>query len=163
MAIADNASGGQPGPGALNRGVLSSPLLIEQFFRFLKTGDFDLEAADIGDPTVMARFTAAAVMAAVTVMQLVQARDGTIDQRVTDAFEPDNQPLLQALSQKLGGKTSRQTNPHLPDTLAFAAWVIARIGGWTGYYGKPGPLVMRRGLHDFQQIKLGHNLHGAVV
>ena len=137
--------------------------LIEQFFRSLKTGGFDIEAANIGSPAVMARFTAAVVTAAVTVMQLVQARDGTDDQRLTDAFDADDQPLLQALARKLGGKTARQCNPHPPDSLAFGAWVIARLGGWTGYYGKPGPLVMRRGLHDFQQIKLGHNLHAKIV
>lgn len=137
--------------------------LIEQFFRSLKTGGFDIETANIGSPAVMARFVAVVVTAAVTVMQLVQARDGTTDQRMTDAFEPDDQPLLQALSHKLGGKTPRQCNPHPPDSLAFGAWVIARLGGWTGYYGKPGPLVMRRGMHDFQKIKLGHNLHAADV
>jgi hypothetical protein len=36
--------------------------------------------------------------------------------------------------------------------------VIARLGGWTGYYGKPGPRVMREGLNDFQRIKYGSAL-----
>ena len=39
--------------------------------------------------------------------------------------------------------------------LAFASWVIARLGGWTGYYGKPGPAVIRHGLDRFYSIKLG--------
>jgi hypothetical protein len=34
-------------------------------------------------------------------------------------------------------------------------WVIARLGGWTGYYGKPGPAVMRYRLDRFHAIKLG--------
>ncbi len=38
---------------------------------------------------------------------------------------------------------------------ATAAWVIARLGGWNGYYGKPGSRVMQRGLEDFQGIKYG--------
>jgi hypothetical protein len=29
---------------------------------------------------------------------------------------------------------------------------------WTGYYGKPGPQVMRRGLDDFRRIKFGTTL-----
>ncbi|MGA8447201.1 MAG: hypothetical protein WB766_18710, partial [Roseiarcus sp.] len=41
---------------------------------------------------------------------------------------------------------AKQKNPHPPGSLAFAAWVFARLGGWTGYYGKPGPIVMLRGL-----------------
>jgi hypothetical protein len=91
-------------------------------------------------------------------MQLVQARDGATGQNIADAFDPADQPLLEALSADLEGKTERQRNPHPKGSLAFAAWVIARLGGWTGYYGKPGPLVMRRGLDDFQRIKYGATL-----
>jgi hypothetical protein len=36
--------------------------------------------------------------------------------------------------------------------------VIARLGGWTAYYGKPGPKVMRIGLEAFQRIKFGVTL-----
>ncbi|MCA1401048.1 transposase, partial [Bradyrhizobium sp. BRP56] len=56
------------------------------------------------------------------------------------------------------GKTARQQNPHSKGSLAFAAWVIARLGGWTGYYDKPGPKTMRRRLDDFQRIKYGSTL-----
>jgi Transposase DDE domain len=131
---------------------------IEQFFRTLKTAGFDIEETDIGEPRAMINFVAAATMAAITVMQLVQARDGTTEQTLAQAFEPSDQPLLEALSAKLEGKTLRQKNPHPKGSLAFAAWVIARLGGWTGYYGKPGPRVMREGLNDFQRIKYGSTL-----
>ena len=128
---------------------------IEEFFHTLKTAGFDIEAADIGDPQAMIRFVAAATVAAVTVMQLVKARDGTTGQSLTDAFDPADAPILEAISARLEGKTARQRNPHPKNSLAFAAWVIARLGGWTGYYGKPGPKVMRRGLEDFRRIKFG--------
>ena len=71
---------------------------------------------------------------------------------------PADQPILEAVSARLEGKTAKQKNPHPKGSLAFAAWVIGRLGGWTGYYGKPGPLVMRRGLDDFQRIKYGTTL-----
>jgi len=132
--------------------------IIEEFFRTLKTAGFDIESADIGEPQAMINFVAAATIAAVTVKQLVQARDGNTAQALTDAFDPDDQPVLEAVSAKLEGKTDRQRNPHPKGSLAFAAWVIARLGGWTGYYGKPGPLVMRRGLQDFRAIKYGATL-----
>jgi len=131
---------------------------IEEFFRTTKTAGFDVEEADIGDPQVMAKLVAAITVAAVTVMQLVRARDGTTDQQSTDAFEPDDLPVLEALSAQLEGKTARQKNPHPKASLAFAAWVIARLGGWTGYYDKPGPKTMRRGLEDFRRIKYGTTL-----
>jgi len=129
--------------------------IIEEFFRTLKTAGFNIEDADIGDPQAMINFVAAATIAAVAVMQLVRARDGTTDQKLADAFDPADQPILEAVSAQLEGKTERQKNPHPKGSLAFAAWVIARLGGWTGYYGKPGPQVMRRGLDDFQRIKYG--------
>ena len=132
--------------------------IIEEFFHTLKTAGFDIEAADIGDPQVMIKFVTAATVAAITVMQLVKARDGTTGQNLTDAFDPADQPILEAVSAQLEGKTAKQKNPHSRASLAFAAWVIARLGGWTGYYGKPGPQVMRRGLDDFQRIKYGASL-----
>jgi hypothetical protein len=131
---------------------------IEEFFRTLKTAGFDIEEADIGDPQAMINFVAAAAVAAVTIKQLVQARDGNTDQLLSDAFDPDDQPILEAVSVRLEGKTERQRNPHPKGSLAFAAWVIARLGGWTGYYGKPGPKVMRIGLADFSAIKYGASL-----
>ena len=131
---------------------------IEEFFRTLKTAGFDIEQADIGDPQAMINFVAAAAVAAVTIKQLVQARDGNTDQLLSDAIDPDDQPILEAVSARLEGKTKRQRNPHPKGSLAFAAWVIARLGGWTGYYGKPGPKVMRIGLADFSAIKYGASL-----
>lgn len=131
---------------------------IEEFFHTLKTAGFDIEAADIGDPQAMIKFVTAATVAAVTVIQLVKARDGTTGQSLTDAFDPADQPILEAISGQLEGKTERQKNPHPRGSLAFAGWVIGRLGGWTGYYGKPGPRIMRQGLDDFQRIKYGASL-----
>jgi hypothetical protein len=131
---------------------------IEVFFHTLKTAGFDIEQADIANPQVMIKFVTAAAVAAVTVMQLVKARDGTTDQALTEAFAPTDQFLLEAISTQLEGKTARQKNPHPKGSLAFAAWVMGRLGGWTSYYGKPGPQVMRRGLDDFQRIKFGSTL-----
>lgn len=136
--------------------------LIEELFRTLKTAGFDIEAADIADPKAFITLTAAAIIAAATVLQLVKARDGDTGQTVEDCFADDDKPLLEKLSRHLEGKTARQKNPHPPDNLAFAAWTIARLGGWTGYYGKPGPAVMRYGLDRYYAIKLGTEIasHG---
>lgn len=132
--------------------------VIEEYFHTLKTGGFDVEAADISSPQVMIRFVAAIAVAGVTVIQLVKARDGSTGQSLLEAFEPDDQPVLEAVSTKLEGKTARQKNPYPKASLAFAAWVIARLGGWDGYYGKPGPKTMRLGLEAFQSIKYGTTL-----
>lgn len=128
---------------------------IEQLFRTLKSAGFHIEEAEIEDPRAFINFTGLALIAAVSVMQLVKARDGGTGQRLEDCFAAEDRPLLATVSAKLAGKTLKQQNPHPPEDLAFASWVIARLGGWTGYYGKPGPAVMRCGLERFHAIKLG--------
>jgi hypothetical protein len=131
---------------------------IEEFFRTLKSAGFDIEEADIGDPEVMMKLVAAAAVATVTIMQLVRARDGTTKEKLAEAFEIEDRPVFEALSVQLEGATDRQKNPHPKGTLAFAAWVVARLGGWTAYYGKPGPKVMRIGIEAFRRIKYGTTL-----
>ena len=132
---------------------------IEQLFRTMKTRGFDIEGALIQEEAPLARLAMATLVAAVTVQQLVHARDGVQGQNplrpMTDAFDADDQPLLEAFTTKLEGKTQRQKNPHPKGSLAYAAWVCARLGGWTGYYGKPGPIVMLNGWLHFQHAKQG--------
>lgn len=134
--------------------------IVEEYFRTLKTAGFQIEDADIGDPRAMMNFTALAAIAAVTVTQLLRARDNPEGQGLGDAFDAHDQPLLEAINASYEGPrpTARLTNPHQRGTLAFATWVIARLGGWTVYYGKPGPNVLSRGLKDFQAIKYGAGL-----
>jgi len=132
--------------------------VIEEYFHTQKTGSFDIEAADIANPKAMIRFVAAVAVAAVTVLQLIKARDGTTGQSLLEAFGPDDQPLLEAISAKVEGKTARQKNPYPKGSLAFAAWVVASLGGWDGYYGKPGPKTMSIGLEAFMRIKFGATL-----
>jgi hypothetical protein len=131
---------------------------IEQLFRTLKTQGFDIEHLRIEDETPRCNLVMAALVAAVSIQQLVHARDGTPGatgalRPMLDAFEPEDATLLAAYCDKLEGKTARQKNPHPSGSLAYAAWVCARLGGWTGYYGKPGPLVMLNGWIEFQAAK----------
>ena len=132
---------------------------IEQLFRSLKTHGFDVEAVRLVEGGPFEKLVAASLIAAVTVLQLVREREGTAKRPLEDAFDPEDQPMLELVSTSLEGKTARQKNPHPKGSLAFAAWVIARLGGWTGYYGKPGPVVMLHGLVQFHAIKHGWTLH----
>ena len=128
---------------------------IEQLFRTLKTQGFNVEALRQAEDGPFERLVAASLIAAVTVLQLVRERDGTAKRPLEDAFDPDDRPALEVISADLEGKTVKQKNPHPKGSLAFAAWVFARLGGWTGYYGKPGPVVILHGLTRFQAIKHG--------
>ena len=100
------------------------------------------------------KLVAAVTIAAVTVMQLVRLGTAPPDQQLADAFEPDDQPVLEACRPN-SGRHGPPEEPSSQGSLAFAAWAIARLGGWTGYCGMAGPKVMRRGLDDFRRIKFG--------
>ena len=128
---------------------------IEEVFRTMKRKGFDIESLRIAEAEPRNRLVLACFIAATVVMQMAAERDGPGLRPLTDAFDAQDAPLLMALCQDLEGKTERQKNPHPPGTLAFATWVCARLGGWTGYYGKPGPIVILRGWTEFQTLKYG--------
>ncbi|HEY5209579.1 MAG TPA: IS4 family transposase [Stellaceae bacterium] len=118
---------------------------IEQLFRVMKTRGFNIEALRIGDAEPFENLAAATLIAAIAVLQMVRDRDGQAGRPATDIIDAAEAPALEAISKSLEGKTQKQKNPHRPGSLAFISWICARLGGWTGYYGKPGPIVLLNG------------------
>ena len=111
------------------------------------------------------RLTAIAARAAAITMQLVKARDGSTGQAAEITFTPTEIQALEALLPKLEGKTALQKNPHPPRSLAWAAWMIGKLGGWDGYPKSrpPGPITMRHGLQRFLAIAEGWSLRDGDV
>jgi hypothetical protein len=64
------------------------------------------------------------------------------------------------LAPTLEGNTPKQRNPHPSGSLAWAAWLIARLGGGNGYASRrpPGVITMYRGLKHFEVLFLGWQL-----
>jgi hypothetical protein len=131
---------------------------IEQLFRVMKTKGFDIEAVRVADNGPFENLAAATLIAAIQVLQMVRERDGTAGRPLDDVFEAADQPALEAVCATLEGKTDRQKNPHPRQSLAYAAWTCARLGGWTGYYGKPGPIVTLQGFLRFKAMLHGWKL-----
>jgi hypothetical protein len=131
---------------------------IEEYFKTVKSGAMDIEAAKIRKPAAMINMVGAAALASVTIMKLKQARDGLTQERCDAVFEPTDEPLLEELSFELEGNTQKQKNPYPIGSLARAQWVIARLGGWDCYYGKPGSKTYAKGLEKFAAIKRGVDL-----
>jgi Transposase DDE domain len=136
--------------------------IIEQLFRTMKTRGFDIEAVRIAENKPFENLATATLMAAIQVLQMVRDRDGVAGRPASDVLDPADQPGLEAVCATLEGKTERQKNPHPKGSLAYAAWVCARLGGWTGYYGKPGPVVMLQGLLRLNTILIGWKLQHVV-
>jgi hypothetical protein len=133
---------------------------IEQFFRTLKQQGLQLEDSQLERADRLIKLTAIAARAAAVIMQLVQARDGRSAQGAEIAFTPAEIDTLNALLPELEGKTALQKNPHPPSSLAWAAWIIAKLGGWDGYPKSkpPGPITFRHGLQYFQSVAHGWRL-----
>jgi hypothetical protein len=95
-------------------------------------------------------------------MQLVLARDGSTEQTITDAIDAADMPALRSLNASLEGRTEKLKNPHHSTTLAWLAWIVARLGGWSGYtskgYKPPGPKTMHHGLLRLDPILAGWHL-----
>ena len=134
--------------------------LIEQFFRILKTQGFRLEDSQIGTAERLLKLVAVAAKAAVITLQLVQARDGRDHQPVRTAFDADEVAALAAFNRNLEAQSKRLKNPHPPNSLAWAAWIIGRLGGWDGYPSSkpPGPITMKHGLEYFHAAAAGWSL-----
>lgn len=130
---------------------------IEQFFRTLKKQGLNVEASQLESRDSLLKMTVLASIAAVKCLQLVQARDGNNKRKSSDVFEPQDYNLLKNIQKQYERKTNKQKNPHSTGSLAWAAWIIARMGGWNGYRSErpPGPITMRNGLEDFYRIKQG--------
>jgi hypothetical protein len=133
---------------------------VEQFFRTLKQQGLRLEDSQLETAERLIKLTAIAARAAGVIMQLVQARDGKSAQSASAAFDAHELDTLRALLPEVEGKTALQKNPHPLDTMAWAAWIIAKLGGWDGYPKSrpPGPITFRHGLEHFRSIAYGWRL-----
>ncbi len=130
---------------------------IEQLFRTLKKQGLNVESSQVETGEGLTKLACLAVQATVRTMQLTLADSSA---RATDVFDPEKIEVLQRILPTLEGKTEKQKNPHRPGSIAQAAWVVARLGGWKGYASeaKPGPITMLRGLQRVEAICQGWKL-----
>jgi hypothetical protein len=130
---------------------------IEQTFRALKSDGLSLEDVQLRDAERLFKLAAIGLVAAVRTIQLVDARSGG-PRPASDVAGPELIAAAQAIGPKLQCDTKPQTNPHQPHSLGWLSWIVARLGGWTGYYKPPGPKVMRRGWDRLAAIAEGYAL-----
>jgi hypothetical protein len=138
---------------------------IEQLFRTVKSQGLGLEESQVADPAALRKLALIALRAAVVCLQLVHARDGADKRPATATFCANDIHVLEALAPTVDGRTVRLSNPFPPHSLPWAAWIIARLGGWLGARnGKPpGPITMHRGLQSFRAIAHGFRLRDVSI
>ncbi len=132
---------------------------IEQLFAILKQAGLDLESTQLESVDAIERLTILALSVALRILQLLEGRDDpTVAAQV--AFSAQAQQCLTHLAPSLQGRTHKQQNPYPPASLPWATWLIARLGGWSGYRSQspPGIPTLVRGLRQFESIFQGWNL-----
>jgi hypothetical protein len=135
---------------------------IEQLFRLIKSDGLRLENSQLETADVLMKLTAIAAKAACVILQLVQARNGGAEP-ASIAFSESEIVVLDHMNGEIEGKTALQKNPHAPRSLAWASWIIARMGGWNGYPSSrpPGPITLRNGWEYFHAIAKGWAIRDA--
>ena len=129
--------------------------MIEQFFRVLKTQRFKLEDSQILTADPLLKLVAIAAKAAVIAIQLLQARDGRNDQSIRLAFNANEIATSQRSRNRAQSKRLRK--PHPPDSLAWAAWIIA-ARRWTVPSPTARPHHPKHGLYYFPRGGRGATL-----
>lgn len=133
--------------------------LIEEMFRLLKQKGFQIESSELETGYALRKLGIMTLQAAVSILQLKQARDNPAIP-VDTAFDEQEQQCLEQLQGTLEGKTDKQKNPYPRNSLSWATWIIARLGGWKGYSSQrpPGVITLHDGMEKFQSIFIGWNL-----
>lgn len=128
---------------------------IEQTFRALKSDGLALQEVQLHERERLFKLAAVGLVAAARTIQLVDARDGS-SRPATDVLDPVLVAAAEAIGRTKEGRTARQQNPHPKGSLAWLAWIIARLGGWNCYYKPPGPKTMRAGWNQFAAMAAGY-------
>jgi hypothetical protein len=139
--------------------------IIEQLFRLLKKQGLRLEDSQVETAERLLKLVAIAVHAAAVTLQLLQARDGRSGEPASVAFTTDELGTLDALHTQYSGRTPQQQNPHPRRSLAWAAWLIARLGGWDGYPSSrpPGPITLKIGIDKLRLLAQGWGLRNVCI
>ena len=139
---------------------------IEQLFRILKKQGLQIEDSQIDTANRLLKLVAIATRAAVIILQLVQARDGQSFLPAPLIFDSSEISVLDAINASTyAGKTPLQRNPHPSRSLAWAAWLVGRLGGWDGYPSSrpPGPITFKNGLDTLRTLALGWALRNVCM
>jgi len=121
---------------------------IEEMFRLFKKEGFNLESSELEKGTSIRKMLYMIMDASIKIQQLKAARNGQSEVRIETIFDKQELVCLGYLNNLYQGQTTKLKNPHHENTVPWASWIIARIGGWKGYKSQrsPGTITFKKGL-----------------
>jgi len=131
---------------------------IEDYFKLIKTDGYNIENTELTKGRSIRKLTLIVMKMSIIISKLKSSRKGNSNLKTTEVFNKEEINLLKLLNVRLEGATQKQKNPFSEDDLAWATWVIARLGGWKEFYNKdrpPGNKTLKWGLERFNALMLG--------
>ena len=127
---------------------------IEQLFRVMKKKGLGLNRAKFKRCETMFKLVIMSLHPSIRILAASLAKEADPALEAGELFSKKQIKLLSIMLKKYEGKTIKQQNPYPDASLQWAAWIIARMGGWKGYLSqsKPGPNTMTRGLQKFESM-----------
>lgn len=134
--------------------------LVEEVFKVLKKECYDVEASELESGWAIRKLTLMLLDTIIKLFQMAIAYD-TPEEEMPDTvtvFEEKEIQCLEQINQRLQGKTTKLSNPFMNTKLAWAFWILSRLGGWKGYQSqrKPGFATLLHGLKTFYAIYQGY-------
>jgi hypothetical protein len=140
---------------------------IEQFFRILKQQGLRVEDSQLETADRLLKLAAVATRAALVTLQLTQARDGQDNLDSALVFSPAELDTLEAVDRSYARSSPSRPNPYPSRSLPWAAWIVARLGGWDGSRTKtakpPGPITFKHGLDILKTMAAGWALRDMYI
>lgn len=127
---------------------------IEQIHRLLKKDGFKIESSQLEQGWAIRKLTLLGMMAVLRILQMMLVYENDNEQPIDEVINTDEQQCLSVLNEQLQGQTDKLKNTSKHNTLKWATWIIARLGGWKGYQSqrKPGPIALQKGLAKFYHV-----------
>ncbi len=125
--------------------------LIEELFRILKKKGLEIETTQLETEEALKKLITISLQVALVTMTLKLSINNSEKIKAELIFTKEQIQFLGILVNKLEGNTVKQKNPYPKESLAWAAWTIARLSGWSGYksHGPPGYISIKEGLDIF--------------
>jgi hypothetical protein len=134
---------------------------IEQVFRLLKRQGFGIEQSELTSGWALRKLVILQLSALLKILQMnIAYSHPEGGQPIEEVFDDEQIEVLHKLDKKLKGNTQKLQNNNDPKTTKWAAWIIARLGGWKGYDSQvpPGVIVLKRGFERLEFIIEGIRL-----
>jgi len=136
--------------------------MIEEVYRVLKKDGFNIEGSELESGWAIRKLSLMLMDTIIKLFQMQYAYSEPEGEAIEGAVSFDEPELacLEAINPKWEGKTDKQQNPYKKRSLAWASWIIARLGGWKGYQSQrpPGLITWLNGLKKFYSLFEGWTL-----